>query len=82
MVVKYRVVVEGWPYNEVPFRNLSDVSNLPKLEQLLRGWQAGEIYFRRITDEEFVALCAARAAQIEVNQGQDEGSQGDDPLIQ
>jgi len=68
VVVKYRVVVEGWPHNDVPFRNLSDVSNLQKLEILLRGWQAGEIYFKRLTEAEFEALSAARAAHIEASQ--------------
>ncbi|KAI0339551.1 hypothetical protein BDW22DRAFT_1296933, partial [Trametopsis cervina] len=58
VVCKYRVVVEGWPHNEVPFRNLSDVSNLQKLEILLRGWQTGEIYFRSLPEVEFEALNA------------------------
>jgi hypothetical protein len=76
VVCKYRVVVEGWPHNEVPFRNLSDVSNLQKLEILLKGWQSGEIYFRRLSETEFEGLRAARAAHIEANQGQDEEISG------
>lgn len=68
IVVKYHVIIEGWPHTEVPFRNLSDVSNLQKLELLLRGWQCGEIYFRRLSDEEFEILSAARAAHIEANE--------------
>lgn len=82
IVVKYRVIVEGWPHDEVPFRNLSDVSNLQKLEVLLRGWQAGNIYFRRLVDGEFEALSAARSAHMEANQGEDEGSPvtGDSPV--
>ena len=62
IVVKYHVIIEGWPHDEVPFRNLSDVSNLQKLEILLRGWQGGQIYFRRLADEEFEMLSAARAS--------------------
>lgn len=66
IVVKYRVAIVGWPYNEVPFRNLSDVSNLQKLEILLKGWQEGTIYFRHITDAEFAMMEAERASQLEV----------------
>ncbi|KAI0788885.1 hypothetical protein C8Q75DRAFT_807618 [Abortiporus biennis] len=65
IVVKYRVAIVGWPYNEVPFRNLSDVSNLQKLELLLRGWQEKTIYFRHITDAEFAMMDAERASQID-----------------
>ena len=79
IVVKYRVIVEGWPHNEVPFRNLSDVSNLQKLEVLLRGWQSGDIYFRQLVDGEFEALSAAHAAHIAANQEQDDGSLAGDP---
>ncbi|KAM5543250.1 hypothetical protein V8D89_003124 [Ganoderma adspersum] len=50
IVTRYRVRIEGWPLAEVPFRNLSDVSNLPKLELLLRGWKEGTIRFCRIND--------------------------------
>ena len=64
IVVKYHVIIEGWPHTEVPFRNLSDVSNLQKLEILLRGWQSGEIFFRRLSDAEFEMLDAARAAAV------------------
>ncbi|KAH9926987.1 uncharacterized protein B0H18DRAFT_1118727 [Fomitopsis serialis] len=61
VVTRYHVIIEGWP-DDVPFRNLSDVSNLGKLEQLLRGWQNGNISFRRISDAEFAALNAQREA--------------------
>ena len=61
IVVKYKVVIEGWPYEEVPFRNLSDVSNLQRLELLLKVWQEKTIYFRRISDAEFAALNAQQA---------------------
>ena len=72
IVVKYHVIIEGWPHDEVPFRNLSDVSNLQKLEILLRGWQSGHIYFRRLSDEEFEMLNAARASAAETDlQGAD-----------
>lgn len=71
IVVRYHVVIEGWP-QDIPFRNLSDVSNLPKLDQLLRGWQTREIYFRRISDDEFNTLKAQRAT----TEGEGSGSQG------
>ena len=74
IVVKYHVVIEGWPHAEVPFRNLSDVSNLQKLELLLRGWQSGQIYFRRVTDQEFEQMSLARAS-MEAAEGQ--GADGD-----
>ena len=61
VVARYHVIIEGWP-EDVPFRNLSDVSNLGKLEQLLRGWQSGTIRFRRISDAEFALLNAQREA--------------------
>lgn len=65
IVVKYRVAIVGWPYNEVPFRNLSDVSNLQKLELLLRGWQQGAIYFRHVTEAEFALMAAEQASQVD-----------------
>lgn len=65
IVVKYRVVIVGWPHDEVPFRNLSDVSNLQKLELLLKGWQEHTIYFRRLTDQEFATMSEERALQAQ-----------------
>lgn len=56
VVQRYLVRIEGWPLNEVPFRNLSDVSNLPKLELLLRGWREGAIAFRRISEAQYSAM--------------------------
>ena len=76
IVVKYHVIIEGWPHEEVPFRNLSDVSNLQKLEILLRGWQAGQIYFRRLSEGEFEVLSAARAGAVEDSGVQSAGNQG------
>ncbi|PCH44528.1 hypothetical protein WOLCODRAFT_139056 [Wolfiporia cocos MD-104 SS10] len=65
IVTRYRVVIQGWP-QDVPFRNLSDVSNLGKLDILLQGWQSGTIRFRHITDEEYEFLSAERAAGHEI----------------
>ncbi|KAI0074490.1 hypothetical protein K474DRAFT_1677051 [Panus rudis PR-1116 ss-1] len=65
IVVKYRVHIQGWPYDEVPFRNLSDVSNLQKLELLLKGWQDGTIYFRRLSEDEFNSLSAQQASYVD-----------------
>ena len=56
IVTRYRVRIEGWPLADVPFKNLSDVSNLPKLELLLRGWKEGTIRFRKITDAEYTEM--------------------------
>ena len=75
IVVKYHVIIEGWPHEEVPFRNLSDVSNLQKLDILLRGWQSGEIFFRRLSEDEFQMLSAARAAAVEDSEAQSAGNQ-------
>ncbi|KAH9940413.1 uncharacterized protein BXZ73DRAFT_88665 [Epithele typhae] len=58
VVQRYLVRIEGWPLNEVPFRNLSDVSNLPKLELLLRGWREGTIAFKRITEAQYQSMLA------------------------
>ncbi|KAI0714157.1 hypothetical protein C8T65DRAFT_644909 [Cerioporus squamosus] len=58
VVARYRVRIEGWPLNDVPFRNLSDVPNLPKLELLLAGFRNGTIRFRAITEEEYNAMAA------------------------
>lgn len=58
VVQRYRVRIEGWPLNEVPFRNLSDVSNLPKLELLLRGWKDGSIRFCTITEAQYSEMVA------------------------
>ncbi|KAI0738403.1 hypothetical protein C8Q80DRAFT_1222608 [Daedaleopsis nitida] len=58
VVQRYRVRIEGWPLGEVPFRNLSDVSNLPKLELLLRGWKDGSIRFSQITEAQYSAMAA------------------------
>lgn len=77
IVVKYHVIIEGWPHDEVPFRNLSDVSNLQKLDILLRGWQTGQIFFRRLSDEEFEVLSAARASASGVDLNNAEAAGGD-----
>ncbi|KAI0367612.1 hypothetical protein BV20DRAFT_552281 [Pilatotrama ljubarskyi] len=58
VVSRYRVRIEGWPLADVPFKNLSDVPNLGKLDVLLRGWREGTIYFRAIDDAEFHAMMA------------------------
>ncbi|KAI0326847.1 hypothetical protein GY45DRAFT_58392 [Cubamyces sp. BRFM 1775] len=56
VVTRYRVRIEGWPLSEVPFRNLSDVPNLGKLELLLQGWKEGRIRFCQITEEQYLAM--------------------------
>ena len=73
VVNRYRVRIEGWPLADVPFKNLSDVTNLPKLEQLTRGWRDGSIRFRQITDNEYREMVADPTAWI----GPEEGGGGD-----
>lgn len=63
MVEKYYVTIAGWP-DEVPFKNLSDVSNLPKLELLLRGWNDGSIRFRPLLESDVAAESARWTARI------------------
>ena len=58
VVNRYRVRIEGWPLGEVPFKNLSDVTNLPKLDQLTRGWRDGSIRFRAINEAEYREMVA------------------------
>ena len=58
VVARYRVRIEGWPLREVPFKNLSDVPNLGKLEFLLARWKSGETFFRRISQAEYDAMVA------------------------
>ncbi|OJT07686.1 hypothetical protein TRAPUB_1447 [Trametes pubescens] len=58
VVSRYRVRLEGWPLAEVPFRNLSDVPNLQKLELLLRGLRGGTIRFVHITEAQYQAMVA------------------------
>ena len=75
IVVKYHVVIEGWPHTEVPFRNLSDVSNLPKLELLLRGWRDGSIRFRRITEAQYQQMLADPSPWLGVVDSMEGGEQ-------
>lgn len=58
VVGRYRVRIEGWPLDQVPFKNLSDVPNLGKLELLLAGFRNGTIYFCPVSDEEYAAMAA------------------------
>ena len=74
VVQRYRVRIEGWPRGEVPFRNLSDVSNLPKLELLLRGWKEGTIRFVPITEAQYAAMVADPSPWIGYLEGNPEGA--------
>ncbi|KAI0794233.1 hypothetical protein C8Q74DRAFT_1194858 [Fomes fomentarius] len=53
IVARYRIRIEGWPLDEVPFKNLSDVPNLPKLELLMRGWKDGTIRFVALSEAQY-----------------------------
>ena len=57
VVLRHGYKLVGWPRG-VPFKNLSDVPNLPKLEYLLAGFRNGTIAFRAITDDEYNAMAA------------------------
>ncbi|KAI0370550.1 hypothetical protein BV20DRAFT_943868 [Pilatotrama ljubarskyi] len=50
VVSRYRVRVEGWPLEEAPFHNLSDIPHLRQVEVLLRNWRDGPISFRAIDE--------------------------------
>lgn len=58
VVARYRVRIEGWPLDEIPFERVKQVIHLPKLEALLKGFKDGVIYFRSITDVEYEAMVA------------------------
>ena len=58
VVNRYHVRIEGWPLADVPFKNLSDVTNLPKLDQLARGWRDGSIRFVQITEQQYREMVA------------------------
>ncbi|KDQ49652.1 hypothetical protein JAAARDRAFT_143106 [Jaapia argillacea MUCL 33604] len=65
IVVKYRVVIHGWP-DDIPFGNLSDVvKTLHEYESLTRKWQKGKITFRTLTEQEFAAMDEKRQQQVE-----------------
>ncbi|KAI0332724.1 hypothetical protein GY45DRAFT_439016 [Cubamyces sp. BRFM 1775] len=79
VVARYRVRIEGWPLREVPFKNLSDVPNLGRLDLLLRNWKEGKIYFRKITEEEYQAMVADPSPWLEhVETGEGEQEAADD----
>ena len=64
VVKRYQVIIEGWPDN-IPFRNLSDVSNsLSDLEDLLRRWRCGTTYWKKLTARELQTLDLERDTQI------------------
>jgi hypothetical protein len=52
VVHKYQAIIEGRPGN-IPFHNLSDISNsLHDLETLRRKWRAGKTYWKKFTTRE------------------------------
>jgi hypothetical protein len=53
VVMRYHVIIEGWP-ESIPFCNLSDtLSPLDSLEKLLWRWQNGRTFWKKLTDDEF-----------------------------
>jgi hypothetical protein len=53
VVKRYKVVIDGWPA-DIPFKNLSDMTNsTADLEGLLRKWMTGATHWRNLSEEEF-----------------------------
>lgn len=77
VVARYRVRIEGWPLADVPFKNLSDVPNLGKLELLLARWQNGTTYFRLISPAEYDAMIVDPSPWIGLDDAQ--GAEGPHP---
>jgi hypothetical protein len=64
VVKRYQAIIEGWPDN-IPFRNLSDISSsLSDLEDLLRRWRCGTTYWKKLTARELQTLDLERDTQI------------------
>jgi hypothetical protein len=65
VVSRHHAIIDGWP-DDVPFKNLSDVSSsLPALESLLRKWESGKIFWRALTVAEFNEMDLERNVNIE-----------------
>jgi hypothetical protein len=65
VVMRYHVVLEGWP-DDIPFRNLSETSSpLDSLEKLLQRLQHKKTYWKKLTDNEFKKLDREHSAQME-----------------
>ncbi|KAI0705311.1 hypothetical protein C8T65DRAFT_577747 [Cerioporus squamosus] len=59
---KYGVLIDGWPLEFIPFKDLSkSTSSLPILEMLWLRWKVGQTFFRKATLEEMSALEAMGA---------------------
>ena len=64
VVKRYQVIIEGWPDN-IPFQNLSDISNsLSDVEDLLRRWHCGTTYWKKLTARELQTLDLEHNTQI------------------
>jgi hypothetical protein len=64
IVVRHRVIIEGWP-KDVRFGNLSDVAtSLHILDKLHCHWKSGQTYFRVLDDSEFEALDKEHAKNV------------------
>lgn len=77
VVLRYHVRIEGWPLTDVPFKNLSDVPNLGKLELLLERWVSGATYFRAISQEEYDVMSTDPSPWIGADDAQ--GAEGPHP---
>ncbi|RDX43517.1 hypothetical protein OH76DRAFT_1474823 [Lentinus brumalis] len=59
---KYSVLIDGWPFELVPFKDLSkSTSSLSVLDTLWLRWKVGQTFFRKATLEEMSALEASGA---------------------
>lgn len=52
VVARYSVRIEGWPLDDVPFKDPSENPNLRMLELLRRRWTEGTVHFRPISESE------------------------------
>jgi hypothetical protein len=65
VVMRYCIVVKGWP-DTIPFVNLSAVSTaLPQLQMLLDNWEKDITYWKELSDAEYEELSRERSTQLE-----------------
>ncbi|KAJ8474760.1 hypothetical protein ONZ51_g7005 [Trametes cubensis] len=56
VVARYRVRIEGWPLEDMPFQNPCNLSSVKELKFLILRWTEGKTYFRKITECEFQCM--------------------------
>ncbi|KAG6372660.1 hypothetical protein JVT61DRAFT_7412 [Boletus reticuloceps] len=64
VVSRYKVAIKGWP-DEVPFKNLSEVScSLALLEMLYQKWKDKEVSWEELSPAKYEKLCRTCNEQI------------------